>query len=215
AARGSPAGAARSVLRRRNPAVAKEPLPAGSRRARRALWPRNPGVAGNARPRKSPAAAKNDLRAGSPRAKGVRPGNPAAGNVRPQRNPAVAGSVRRATSRQVAVEAGVAVSSAPKEGPPRPSSRSGCQRFGSNAVANMMIVAAPNTPVATQLRTLSAGGIGNRPMVFLRLAISMISTISGTATTPLITALQNSILMGSIGVKLNAMPPSVAAAIAP
>lgn len=48
-------------------------------------------------------------------------------------------------------------------------------------------------------------------MVFLRLASSMINIISGTATTPLITALQNSILIGSIGVKLSIMPPSVAA----
>jgi len=52
-------------------------------------------------------------------------------------------------------------------------------------------------------------------MVFLRLASSMISTINGTATTPLMTALQYSILIGSTGEKLMIMPPSVAVAMAP
>ena len=52
-------------------------------------------------------------------------------------------------------------------------------------------------------------------MTFSRDAISMIITMIGTAATPLITALQNSALMGSSGVKLRAAPTRVASAITP
>jgi hypothetical protein len=44
---------------------------------------------------------------------------------------------------------------------------------------------------------------------------SIIETIIGTATTPLMTAVQNSILMGSILVVLRPAPTSVAAATIP
>ena len=40
--------------------------------------------------------------------------------------------------------------------------------------------------------------------------ISIITTISGTATTPLITALQYSALIGSSGVRFSAMPSRLA-----
>ena len=39
--------------------------------------------------------------------------------------------------------------------------------------------------------------------------------MTGTATTPLITALQNSALIGSMGLKLRAAPTKVATAMAP
>ena len=46
-----------------------------------------------------------------------------------------------------------------------------------------------------------------------RIVISIIKTISGTATTPLITALQNNAFIGSISTKLIATPISVPAMI--
>ena len=52
-------------------------------------------------------------------------------------------------------------------------------------------------------------------MIFASLAMNIIITITGTATTPLITAVQNSALIGSMGVKFKASPSSVAAAITP
>src|SRR6185437_3000741 len=67
-------------------------------------------------------------------------------------------------------------------------------------------VAAPITPVTVQPSTLSDRGMGNLPMILRLLAGSMISTIIGTATTPLITALQYRILMGYTGVKLISIP---------
>ena len=50
-------------------------------------------------------------------------------------------------------------------------------------------------------------------MMRLFMAISIITAISGAASTPLTTALQYSALMGSSGVKFSATPPSVATAI--
>ena len=58
-------------------------------------------------------------------------------------------------------------------------------------------------------------GSGKSPITALLLAISIISTITGAATTPLMTALQNKALIGSIGLKLSKTPISVAAAMQP
>ena len=51
------------------------------------------------------------------------------------------------------------------------------------------------------------------PHDFSFLPINIITTITGTATTPLITALQNNALIGLIGAKLSAAPPRTAIAI--
>ena len=48
------------------------------------------------------------------------------------------------------------------------------------------------------------------PMTLRRDPISIIATISGTAVTPLITALQYNALIGSSGVRFNAMPTRLA-----
>jgi hypothetical protein len=53
----------------------------------------------------------------------------------------------------------------------------------------------------------------NLPMIFLLDVISIIITMTGTETTPLITALQNSALIGSSGEKVMAMPLNVAMTI--
>ena len=53
----------------------------------------------------------------------------------------------------------------------------------------------------------------NAPMTFGSSASSIITTMIGTAITPLITAAQNSALIGSIGEKSSATPPSVASAM--
>ena len=53
------------------------------------------------------------------------------------------------------------------------------------------------------------------PITLRCIAITMIATINGTATTPLMTADQNNPLIGSRGTKLIATPINVAAVIAP
>ena len=79
----------------------------------------------------------------------------------------------------------------------------------------MPTAAAAMTAVASQPSALSHGRSVNWPITSGRDAISMIITMIGTAATPLITALQNSALIGSSGVKLSAAPTKVAAAIVP
>jgi hypothetical protein len=71
------------------------------------------------------------------------------------------------------------------------------------------IVAVHSHPIAH-----SGRGSTKRPMTSRRIAISMMMTISGTATTPLITADQNSALIGSRPMKLMPIPISVDSAIA-
>ena len=53
------------------------------------------------------------------------------------------------------------------------------------------------------------------PITLRRIAISMITIINGTATTPLMTADQNNALIGSMWTKLIRTPINVAAPIAP
>ncbi len=52
-------------------------------------------------------------------------------------------------------------------------------------------------------------------MICFREAISMITTMIGTAATPFMTALQNKALIGSSGVKFRIAPIKVANAIVP
>ncbi len=71
------------------------------------------------------------------------------------------------------------------------------------------------TAVASQPISLSRVDITKSPMTSCRLASSIIVTMTGTATTPLMTALQNSAFTGSIGEKFSSAPTTVAIAIAP
>ena len=73
--------------------------------------------------------------------------------------------------------------------------------------------AAAMTAVASHPNTLSAPDNTNLPMIFLLDVMSIIITMTGTETTPLITALQNSALIGSSGEKVMAMPLNVAMTI--
>ena len=68
------------------------------------------------------------------------------------------------------------------------------------------ITAALITPVENHPGIRSGMGVRNVPMTFGFDAISIISTMIGTAATPLMTALQNSALIGSIDVKSSARP---------
>jgi hypothetical protein len=61
----------------------------------------------------------------------------------------------------------------------------------------------------------SARGSTERLITSRRIAMSMMITISGTANTPLITAGQNSALIGSKPTKLMSMPISVDTAMVP
>jgi len=72
------------------------------------------------------------------------------------------------------------------------------------------IVPVHNHPIAH-----SARGSTKQPITSCRIAMSMMITISGTATTPLITADQNSALIGSRPTKLIRMPIRVDTAIVP
>ena len=79
----------------------------------------------------------------------------------------------------------------------------------------MPIAAAAITPVATQPTSFSRRGSTKAPMTSRREARRSIIAITGTATTPLTTALQNSALTGSSGLKLRSAPIAVAAVITP
>src|SRR5579859_3101134 len=81
------------------------------------------------------------------------------------------------------------------------------------AVASIVTTAIAIATVASQPRNFSRRLITNGPMTSSRVAISIITTMIGTAMTPLITALQNKALIGSIGVKSSSTPPSVAMAM--
>ncbi len=71
---------------------------------------------------------------------------------------------------------------------------------------NMPIAASPITKAVIQPRTIKVRLAVNAPITDLRDASSTITTTSGTATTPLMTALQNSALIGLIGEKSSATP---------
>jgi hypothetical protein len=68
-------------------------------------------------------------------------------------------------------------------------------------------------PVQSHPIAHSARGSTKRPITSVRMAMSMMITISGTATTPLITADQNSALIGSRPTKLIQIPIRVETAI--
>ena len=79
----------------------------------------------------------------------------------------------------------------------------------------MPMAASAIIAVANQPRVISQRVSVNWPITDRREAMSTIMAIIGTAATPLITALQNSALIGSSGVKLSTAPTKVAAAIVP
>jgi hypothetical protein len=80
---------------------------------------------------------------------------------------------------------------------------------------NMRTAAAPMTAVAIQPSTMIGRLTVNGPITDLLDASRMMTTISGTATTPLITALQNSARIGLIGRYWIPSPASTPTAITP
>ena len=77
----------------------------------------------------------------------------------------------------------------------------------------MPTAAAAMTAVASQPIARLAPVTTNLRMILAFEVISIIITMTGTATTPLITALQKSALIGSTGERLIATPASVATTI--
>ena len=77
----------------------------------------------------------------------------------------------------------------------------------------MPTAAAPITVVANQPTVLRTGGSVNPPITAGLQARRIIMTMTGTATTPLITALQNSALIGSRATTFRTAPAAVRAAI--
>jgi hypothetical protein len=82
-------------------------------------------------------------------------------------------------------------------------------------VVNINPTATVIAPVHSHPMAHTARGSTKRPITSRRIAISMMMTISGAATTPLITADQNSALIGSSPTKLMRMPIRVDTAIVP
>lgn len=80
-------------------------------------------------------------------------------------------------------------------------------------VANIITAAAAMTAVASHPKPFNHSGNWNLPTTEGRAASHMMAAITGTATTPLITALQKSIFIGLKGVKLSTIPLRVATAI--
>jgi len=78
---------------------------------------------------------------------------------------------------------------------------------------NITVEAAAITAVAIQPTYFKYPCISNRPMILLFAVISIMTVITGAATTPLMTALQNSALIGAIDEKLIPVPTSVATTI--
>ena len=87
--------------------------------------------------------------------------------------------------------------------------------FADHHVANISPTATVIAPVHSHPTARRPGGRTNGPITSRRIAMSMMIAISGTATTPLMTADQNSALIGSSPTKLIATPIRVEAAIAP
>jgi len=79
----------------------------------------------------------------------------------------------------------------------------------SHDVANMAMTATAMTTVATQPMALTQPVTTNSPMTWGAVASHIMIAITGTATTPLITALQYNARIGSIGVKFMIMPTIV------
>ena len=77
---------------------------------------------------------------------------------------------------------------------------------------NIPTAASAITAVASQPKTLSSGVRQNSPITFRRAARSIITTMMGGETMPLITADQKSALSGSRCRKFNTTPPIVAIA---
>src|SRR5207248_8865647 len=86
-------------------------------------------------------------------------------------------------------------------------------RVADHHVANTAAAAAAMVPVASQPSALSRPVTAKLPITFASSASSIMTTMIGTAMMPLITADQNSALIGSIGEKSSATPPSVASAM--
>ena len=80
------------------------------------------------------------------------------------------------------------------------------------AVTSRAATTTPIKNVANQPNTISAREAANLPMMLRLATTTIMATISGTATTPLTTALQNNIRIGSSGVSAAPNPASVAAA---
>ena len=81
------------------------------------------------------------------------------------------------------------------------------------AEMNITVEAAAITAVAIQPTYFKYPCISKRPMILLFAVISIMTVITGAATTPLMTALQNSALIGAIDEKLIPVPTSVATTI--
>jgi hypothetical protein len=79
----------------------------------------------------------------------------------------------------------------------------------------MPAAAAAITPVAAQPTIRRLPVTVNCPMILRFDVINIIIAITGTATTPLTTALQKSALMGSTAERLMPIPASVATTIVP
>ena len=82
-------------------------------------------------------------------------------------------------------------------------------------VANRPMAAEAMAAVDSQPTIFSGVGKVNFPMIAALPVRCIMITMTGTATTPLITALQNKALIGSRAVKFKATPIAVAAAIVP
>src|SRR5262249_19853959 len=80
-------------------------------------------------------------------------------------------------------------------------------RFAISIAATTAVI----STVAAQPKIISKHGAANAPMILRLPTISIIAAISGTATTPLTTALQNNIRIGLNGLKAAIRPASVAA----
>src|SRR5664280_1244264 len=78
------------------------------------------------------------------------------------------------------------------------------------AEMNITAEAAAITAVAIQPTYFKYPCISKRPMMLLFAVISIMTVITGAATTPLMTALQNSALIGSSDEKLIPVPTRVA-----
>jgi len=78
---------------------------------------------------------------------------------------------------------------------------------------NITAEAAAITAVAIQPTYFKYPCISKRPIMLLFAVISIMTVITGAATTPLMTALQNSALIGAIDEKLIPVPTSVATTI--
>lgn len=77
----------------------------------------------------------------------------------------------------------------------------------------MAITVPPMSAVAPQPAIARRGVARKRPIMFLCETISIIIAMIGTATTPLMTALQINMRMGSNEVKVRPKPIAVAAAM--